>query len=99
MKNSDPNHPKVLYRVYYPPYVIPKTVGGVTLKLLGYPCYLIKIQYNCIVLQCMKIALRWGAEMKNSDPNHPKVLYRVYYPPYVIHKRVGGITIKLLGYP
>jgi len=43
MKNSDPNHPKVLYRVYYPPYVIPKTVGGITLKLLGYPCYLIKI--------------------------------------------------------
>ena len=43
MKNSDPNHPKALFRVYYTPYVIPKTVGGVTLKLLGYPCYLIKI--------------------------------------------------------
>jgi len=36
MKDSDPNHPKAPFRVYYPPYVVPKTVGGITLKLLGY---------------------------------------------------------------
>ena len=37
MKNSDPNHPKSFYRVYYPPHVVPETVGGITLKLLGNP--------------------------------------------------------------
>ena len=37
MKNSDPNHPKALYRVYYAPYVVPKTVDDIALKLLGYP--------------------------------------------------------------
>src|SRR6218665_29486 len=47
----------------------------------------------------MKIALSWWAETKNSDPNHPKALYRVYYPPYVIPKTVGCLTLKLLGYP
>jgi len=43
-----------------------------------------------------------GAEMKNPDPNHPKALFRVYYPPYLVPKTVGGITLKLLaspGYP
>jgi len=28
MKNSDPNHPKALYMVYYPAHLVPKTVGG-----------------------------------------------------------------------
>ena len=37
MKNSDPNHPKALYRVYYPFNLVPKTIGGIALKLLGYP--------------------------------------------------------------
>ena len=99
MKNSDPNQPKALDRIYYPPYLVPKTVGGITLKLLGYPRHLFKIQHNCIVFQCLKIALSWGAEMKNSDPNHPKALYRVYYPPSVVPKMIRVITPKLLGYP
>ena len=41
--------------------------------------------------------MSWGvAEMKNSDPNHPKALLRVYY---VVSKTVDGIALRLLGYP
>jgi len=43
MKTSDPNHPKEPYTVHYPPYVEPKIIRVITLKLLGYPCYLFKV--------------------------------------------------------
>ena len=45
MKNSDPNHPQALYRVYYPPYiyVVPRTIGGVTRKSLACPLYLFEL--------------------------------------------------------
>src|SRR6218665_3789930 len=99
MKNSDPNHPKVLYRVYYPPYVIPKTFGAITLKLLGYPCYLIKILYNLHSPSVHENCAKLGTEMKNSDPNHPKEPYMVHYPPYLVPKIIRDITLKLLGYP
>ena len=94
IKNSDPNHQKSLYRVCYQPYVVPKTIGSITLKLLAYPWYLLKPPYECKI-----IALSWGAEMKNSDSNHPKALYRVYYPPYVVPKTVGRIMFTLLTSP
>ena len=35
MKDSDPSHPKVLYTVYYPPHVLPKMMGSISLKLLA----------------------------------------------------------------
>jgi len=38
-----------------------------------------------------------GAEMKNSDPNHPKALYTVYYPPHVLPKMMGSVSLKLLA--
>jgi len=37
LKNSDLNHQKSLYMVCYQPYVVSKTVGSITLKLLAYP--------------------------------------------------------------
>jgi len=37
MKNPDSNHPKALYRVYYPPNVVPKIVGSIMFKLLASP--------------------------------------------------------------
>src|SRR6218665_1884877 len=101
MKNSDLNHPKEPYMVHYPPYVVPKIIRVITLKLLGYRIHATssKFQYSCIAFQCLKIALSWGAEMKNSDPNHPKALFRVYYPPHLVPKTMGVITLKLLASP
>jgi len=37
MKNSDPNHPQALYRVYCQPYGVPRTFGGVARKSLAWP--------------------------------------------------------------
>jgi len=31
--------------------------------------------------------------MKNSDPSHPKSLYTVYYPPHVLLKMMGSISL------
>jgi len=64
MKNSNPNHSKAPFMVYYPPYVglVPKTVGGVTLKLLGSPWYPFKlpiwIHENCSMFGGWNEALR-----------------------------------------
>src|SRR6218665_2258413 len=99
MKNSDPNHPKAIFRVYYPPHLLPKIIGCIAFKSLGTPSYLIKFH---ILLHCtskLKFPRHWGAEIKTSDPNHPKALLRVYYPPRLLPKIIGCITFKSLGTP
>src|SRR6218665_1662170 len=94
MKNSDPNHLQSLYKVHYPPYVIPRTIGGVTRKSLACPSHLFKLAlyFHCIPMleNCSKL----GDKMKNSDPNHPQALYRVYYPPYIVPRTIGRVTRK-----
>src|SRR6218665_951498 len=100
IKNSDPNHPKALLRVYYPSRLLPKIIGCLTFKSLWTPSYLIKI--HIIALHCTskdEVPSTLGAEIKNSDPNHPKALLRVYYPPRLLPKIIGCITFKLLGTP
>ena len=55
---------------------------------------------NRTYLHCLSIhenRAKLGAEMKNSDPNHPKAPFMVYYPPFVVPKAVGGMTFKLLS--
>jgi len=37
-----------------------------------------------------------GADMKTSDPNHPKSLYMVYNPAHGLHKMMGSISLKFL---
>src|SRR6218665_3997078 len=97
MKNSDPNYLQALYRVYYPPYVVPKTIGGVRRKSLACPLYLFKLALIFHCHQCLRIALSWGDKMKNPDPIHLQALYRVYYPPYVVPRTIGGVTRKSLA--
>src|SRR6218665_3653934 len=59
MKNSDPNYLQALYRVYYPPYVVPKTIGGVRRKSLACPLYLFKLAliFHCLPMleNCSKL--------------------------------------------
>jgi len=57
------------------------------------------LHYNYIAFQCFTFALSWGAKMKNSDPSHPKCLYRVYYPPHVVPITFVGVTRKSLACP
>src|SRR6218665_1354233 len=100
MKDSDPNHPKAIFRVYYPPHLIPKIIGCIAFKSLGTPRYLIKL--HIIALHCTskdEVSSTLGAEIKNSDPNHPYALYRVYWPTHLLPKIIGCITFKLLGTP
>src|SRR6218665_3136337 len=101
MKDSNPNHPKTIFRVYYPPHLLPKIFGCIAFKSLGTPSYLIKFNftYNCTVLQKLKFPRVWGAEMKNSDPNHPKVLSWVNYPPHRLAKVIDSIAFKSIGTP
>jgi len=47
----------------------------------------------------MKFPRDWGAEIKNSDPNHQNAFFRVYYPPQLLPKMMGSITFKSLGTP
>ena len=42
-------------------------------------------------------ASKMMAEIKNSDPSHPKALYTVYYPPHVSPKMMGSMSLKLLA--
>src|SRR6218665_1183333 len=99
MKTSDQNHPHALYRVYYPPYVVPRRIGAVTRKSLACPSTSSNLHYNSIAFQCLRFALSWGAKLKTSDPNHPQALYRVYYSLYVIPISIGGVTRKSLACP
>src|SRR6218665_31599 len=99
MKTSDKNYPQALYRVYYPPYVVPREIGGVTRKSLACRPTSSNLHYNCIAFQCLRFALSWGAKMKTSDKNHPQALYRVYYSPYVVPRTIGSATRKSLTCP
>src|SRR6218665_632615 len=38
-----------------------------------------------------------GAEEKDSDLNHSKALYILYYQPHILPKRMGSIPFKLLS--
>src|SRR6218665_2701726 len=79
MKDSDPNHSKAIFRVYYPPHLLPKIFGCIAFKSLGTPSYLIKSHIIALYFESW-VSSTWGrAEKKNSDPNPPKALFRVYY--------------------
>jgi len=41
----------------------------------------------------------WGAEMKNSDPNHPKALSWVNYQTHLLAKLIDSIAFKSVGTP
>src|SRR6218665_2575459 len=100
MKDSDPNHPKAIFRVYYPPHLLPKIFGCIAFKSLGTPSYLIKISHIIALYFESWVSSTWGrVEIKNSDPNHPYALYRVYYPTHLLPKIIGCITFKSLGTP
>src|SRR6218665_3115859 len=90
MKNSDPKHPKALSWVNYLPHLLAKLNDSIAFKLIGTPSYLIKFhkQLHCTSKAAVSSTLG-GAEIKNSDPNHPKALYRVYYPTHLLPKNHG----------
>jgi len=47
----------------------------------------------------MKFPRVWGAEMKDSDPNHPKALSWLNYLPHRLAKMIDSIALKSLGTP
>jgi len=49
------------------------------------------------VFQSIKDAQGSVAKMKNSEANHPKALYTVCYPSYVVNKPIGSKTFKSLA--
>src|SRR6218665_4130422 len=84
IKNSYPNNRNALLREYCAPHLLPKSIGCITFHSLGTLCYLIKL--HIIALHCTskaEVSSTLGAEVKNSDPNHPKALFRVYYTDYI----------------
>src|SRR6218665_1833554 len=99
MKNSDPNHPKAIVRVYYPPHLLPKIIGCIAFKSLGTRHTSSNFTYNCTVLKKLKFPRVWGAEMKNSDPNHPKALSWVNYLSHRLAKLIDSIAFKSIGTP
>src|SRR6218665_2893167 len=99
MKDSDPNHPKAIVRVYYPPHLLPKIIGCIAFKSLGTPSYLIKFHIKLHCTSKGEVSSSLGAEIKDSDPNHPNAIVRVYYPPHLLPKIIGCIAFKSLGTP
>src|SRR6218665_3362674 len=45
----------------------------------------------------MNIPRVWGAEMKDSDPNHPKARSSVNYLPHRLAKLIDSIAFKSIG--
>src|SRR6218665_2164401 len=99
MKDSDPNHPKAIFRVYYPPHLLPKSFGCIAFKSLGTPSYLITFHIKLHCTSKAEDSSSLGAEMKNSDPNHPKALSWVNYLPHRLAKLIDSIAFKSIGTP
>src|SRR6218665_1360946 len=100
MKNSDHNHPKPLSWVNYLPHLLANLIDSMAFKSVRHSVIPHQISHIIALYLESWVSSTWGRdEIKNSDPNHPYALYRVYYPTHLLPKIIGCITFKSLGTP
>src|SRR6218665_2725273 len=99
MKDSDPNHRKAIFRVYYPPHLLPKIFGCIAFKSLGTPSYLIKSHIIALYFESW-VSSTWGrAEKRTQTPTLPKRFSGYIIPIlYLLSKMMGSIVIISLTY-